>query len=187
RNGVTREHVVVVAAIRQVETLRSFVVIAHQQRVDVVRSTFLVGGEVVEDPPRERLRGATRLGHHREIRRRRSAHGFARLALRGEGRGPAVGGDTGTHALLGVGIDDLVFGGQRFDLLFRKLRPAWFAEVAERDQPEAVATRAYLAVDLKAALQLVLIEGAEDPGERPGLLLDLHDAVTAILLCRHRR
>src|SRR4029079_4065584 len=54
-------------------------------------------------------------------------------------------------------------------LLFGEVRAAGIGEVAERHKLEAMAAGADLAIDLKAALELLRIVHAERPVERPAL------------------
>jgi hypothetical protein len=64
-------------------------------------------------------------------------------------------------------ILDGEFRRDRRDLRGRKLRPPRLAEIAKRQQGQAVTGLAYLVIDLEAALQLPDIESAERAGKRP--------------------
>ena len=69
---------------------------------------------------------------------------------------------------------DLVVGGQRLD---GGLGEAWatrLGQIAEVQPLDAVAARADLRVDLEAALQLAIVEVAEDAAEGPLLAVDVH-------------
>src|SRR5258705_144876 len=62
---------------------------------------------------------------------------------------------------------DLVLARNRVDLRRRESGASGLAEIAEREQPQAVAVLADHAIDLEAALELGAIEGPERPRERP--------------------
>src|SRR5690606_30757949 len=69
-------------------------------------------------------------------------------------------------------IGDLIFCSQGTDLCLGEVRATRLHQIAERDQVRAVAARADFPEHLEAALELVLVIGAEDTGERPALLFD---------------
>src|SRR5580704_13639959 len=64
---------------------------------------------------------------------------------------------------------DLVRGGERLDLRFRKAGAAGIRQIAESDQFEGMTIGTNLAIDLKPPLKLRLIVAAEGPGKAPFL------------------
>src|SRR5262249_16776237 len=72
---------------------------------------------------------------------------------------------------------DLVVGGHGLDLASGEFRPALLAEIAERQQRQAMTGLADLAIDPEAALHLAAVELTERPGERPFLARWLRLAV----------
>src|SRR5215471_1276378 len=94
----------------------------------------------------------------------------ARAALSfGNGAGKRSAGRLEHLALIVRAVLDLVVGGDRLDLAGRELRPALLPDIAEREQRQAVAGLADLAIDPEATLQLRTVEMTERPGERPFL------------------
>ena len=146
--------------------------VALEHADDVVDAELLIRHEDVEHEPREAALVLARLGEHRHVGRQGAAIGEARRLRRsgtaaGNGRPAGPGARTfrpGRWAVL-----DLVFGRDRRDLGLGEFRPALLAEIAERQQREAVTGLADLVIDLEAALQLAAVVTAERPGERPGI------------------
>ncbi len=66
-------------------------------------------------------------------------------------------------------VRDHVIGRDRGDLRSGKFRPAFLAEIAERQQLQAVTPLANVVIDLEAALELTGIVLAEHACERPWL------------------
>ena len=151
--------------------------VAGQQRVDVVRPVLGVAREDVEQeggkPPLHRAR----LGEGGEVGRVGAVvHVGGRLAVR-VGRREVVLGQGGALeqlALLVRPVGHLILGSERAHLV---LGVAELLKVAESDQAHPVARRADLAVDLQAALELLLVIGAEQAAEGPRDLLGLEDRV----------
>ena len=182
RDDVAGVVFVVVAAVGHREALRG-ILVAGQQRVDVIDALLRVAGEGqrIEDEQREAALVGAGLGQHREVRRRLAAIGRGRRLVVGEGRREAIG-RTGRTLLLGTGIVDFLDAvglGERLDLPRGEARTAGLREVAEGDQTHGVAARADFLVDLEAALELRLVEPAEHAGKAP-LLPRRIDAVAVI-------
>ena len=169
RDGVAGEILVVGQRRRQLEARRRLVLVAHHQRGDVVDAVLLVLREHVEDEPGEAALVGARLGDHRHVRRHRVVARAGGVLVRPRRR-KAVGRAAFAleHLALVVGaILDLVLAGDLLDLRLGIAERAGLTEVAERQQVEAVADRANLAIDLEAALQLRAVVGAERAPERP--------------------
>ena len=127
---------------------------------------------------------AARLGQHRHVRRQRAAVGVACRLIVGERRRKMIGEAARPlehFALVVRAVLDLELGCDSRRLLLGEARAAGIGEVAERQELEAVAGGADLAIDLEAALELLRVVHAERPGERPAL------PRRRLLLLRHGR
>ena len=104
--------------------------------------------------------------------------GVARLLLVLERAGNGIGQDGRALADLALlvrrVVDLVVVGGERLDGRLREARAARLRQVAEVQPLDAVAAGADLGVDLEAALQLGIVEVAEDAAEGPVLAVDVH-------------
>src|SRR6266849_10833020 len=101
-----------------------------------------------------------------------------------------VGGPTRPleHIALIVGaVLDLVFRRNRRDFRSGKLRSALLAEIAKRQQREAVAGLANVVIDLEAALELAAIELPERTRERPCVARRLQIAMQVSMLLGRSR
>ena len=128
------------------------VLVALQQRRDVVGALLLILREQVEDEAREAARIAARLGEHRHV---------GRLGRKGADHGlrSATGSDR-PRSICTVAASAAACAG-------RIARAAGIREIAEGDQRQAVTVRADVVIDLEAALELPGIVGAERARERP--------------------
>ena len=150
---------------RELETGRRLA-ITGEQRVDVVGAA------------------GSRLGDHREVGRQRPVIGGARGLRIGEGRAEPVRRTSGA-----LNISPLSFGpsvtwtcaAKRLDRFRREFRAALLAEIAVGEQPHRMAVRANLLIDLVAALELGVVEGAERAGEGPVLRGDARLLVADLL------
>ena len=70
--------------------------------------------------------------------------------------------------LVGLGVGDLIGGGERPDLILAEARPIGISERAERNA-QSMTGAANLFVDLEPALKLSLVVDAEHPREAPAL------------------
>ena len=162
------EKLVVARPLRQGEILGRLLVALHQGH-EVIDALLLVLREHVEHEPREAALIGARLGDHRKVRRQRAVIGKPCDLLVGERRREVVRRPTGPLDLASAIVDllELVFGSNRRGLLGRVSEAFRIGEIAERQQAQAMAGRAHLAVDLEAALKLGLVKAAERTGERP--------------------
>ena len=134
--------------------------------MNIVGPVFLVLGEGVEDEPGETGLEAARFRQYRHVRRQRAAIGGAGGLVVCERRREAIGEAAGPlkHFALIVGpIRHLEARRDSRRLLRGKTGTAGIGEIAERQKLQAVAVGTDLAVDLKAALQLLRVVGAERP------------------------
>src|SRR5829696_2703614 len=160
---------VVEAARRHLNALRR-VLVAIEERDEVVGAVLGVLPQRVPDEPWEAALEGARLRHQRQVGRRLAAvRRSGRLLVREVPR-EAVGRPPGAlEHLAGIvrPVLDLVLGGERLHLTLRELGASGLRQVAEGDALDAVAGLADLAVDLEAALELRPIEGAERALEAP--------------------
>ena len=137
-------------------------VISGEDRVDVLWPAAAFQ-QLVDHQAAGPMESRTGLGHQRQVR------GPRRVIRREKIRRPRRAG----IARLAFFIGDLVQSRDRLDLLFREARAVGTAKVAEGQVLQAMTGAADLVIDLKAALQLVLVKGAERPLEAEADVLDL--------------
>ncbi len=162
---------IVVACLRQSPCRPAALVIAGQQRMDVVRSILGILRENVEDEGRKAAFDAARLGNQREVRRCGAIVGGSSRFLVRERRREIVRGMPGRSNISpsrSVRPRSSYSAAKRLHLLFGI---AEILERAEGHQIHRMTGRADFLVDLQAALQLALVVGAERAGERPVHLL----------------
>ena len=140
--------------------------------MDIVRAVLLVHREGVDDEPRKAPFVAARLGEVGhvgwQLAAERGAGGLVVRERRREGIGN-LARSLKHLALIVRTVGDLERGGNGGGLRLGKGRPVGIGQIAERQEFEAVAVRANLAVNLEAALQLRRIVGTERTGKRPML------------------
>ena len=140
--------------------------------MNVIGAVLLIHRERIKDEPRETALVAAGLGEIGHVRRQAAAERGASRLIVGERRREIVGDFAGPleHLTLIIrAIGDLEGGRDRGGLSLAEAGTAGIGEIAERQQLEAVAGRADLAIDLEAALQLLRIVLAERTGKRPML------------------
>ena len=138
--------------------------------MDIVRAVLLVHREGIEDEPGKAPLVAARLGEIGHVRRQLAAKRGARGLVVRERRRESIGNLARAlkHLALVVRtVGHLESGGDGGGLRLGESRAVGIGQIAERQEFQAVAVRANLAIDLKPALQLSGIVGAERAGKRP--------------------
>src|SRR5271169_2095205 len=136
------EILVVIGALRQRDA-RRLLLIALQERRDIVRTLFLELAEEVDDEPGKATLIGARLRDQGKVGRQTTTIGGPRRLLVREWRGEVVGGPAGPFehiALIVRAVLDLVIRSERGHLRGRIAWTAGIGEVPERDigQPVAV-------------------------------------------------
>src|ERR1700737_1831076 len=172
-SNVGWKDLVVVAAGRQRDPGRWIVLIALQQRCDVINTVLLVLQEHVEHPVRKSALIAARLRDHGHVGRHRTVAGTPSFFVRERG-GEMVRQPPGAfeHPALVVGpVLNLVLGGDRLGLRRGEARSVRICKIAKSDHAQPMTGRANLTVDYEPALKLRAVIFAERAGERPPVLL----------------
>src|SRR6202050_3690425 len=149
--------------------------IAGQDRVDVIGAHLLIfeARQRVDDEPRKAALELQRFSQQRHVRRRLAERRRGGLVIRiGLWARDVVRWRRGAlenfALLVGLGVGDLIGGGERLNLVLAEARPVGIGERAERNA-QGMAGAANLLVHLEPALKLSLVIDAEHPREAPAL------------------